>query len=304
MAHHLISSLSLSSPATVTVTDSDSDPGTVAENIQRGRYDPESSVHELVPEIDEFLQSQVVNCFGRPPAVVTASTDTADHDTAAPDTLVSNSAYRQVKGQTDEDEGDIELGLESKKQNETLGDDLPASVASPAVMQEGAVISADILRAGRLSHAHNFVSAFPQGYHTDVGEGSIMISGGQKQRIAIARAIVKEPHILLLDEATSALDAASERLVQESIDSLQSLKTHTSIVIAHRLTTIKSADTIVVMDRGQVVESGTHEDLLQLNQLYAKLWQRQQGGRDRATSDRNAETTEMRAAQAKVLQMQ
>jgi ATP-binding cassette subfamily B (MDR/TAP) protein 1 len=91
-----------------------------------------------------------------------------------------------------------------------------------------------------------------QGYDTDVGEGSIMISGGQKQRIAIARALIKKPAVLLLDEATSALDAASERIVQESIDLLQQSKAQTTIVIAHRLSTIRNADKIVVIDKGEV----------------------------------------------------
>jgi ABC-type glutathione transport system ATPase component len=217
--------------------------------------------------VDEFLQSQVVNCFGKAPeAPVVSGGDAADTDAK------SKSAYSQVKNKADDHkEGDVEMGVNRKKVPQA------ASTSEPPPVPE------DVQNAGRLSHAHDFVSAFPEGYNTDVGEGSIMVSGGQKQRIAIARAIVKDPHILLLDEATSALDAASERLVQESIDSLQALQTHTSIVIAHRLTTIKSADTIVVMDRGEVVESGTHEELLQLNQLYGKLWNRQQGGRDESS---------------------
>lgn len=254
----------------------DNTSGTVAENILRGRYDPETNVTELVPDVDEFLQSQVVSCLGKAP---TAQTDA---DSAATPASGAESAYRKVVGLV-EDEGDIELGMDKKVEVES--DEVPE----------------DLLAASKLSHAHSFVSTFPQGYHTEVGEGSIMISGGQKQRIAIARAIVKQPHILLLDEATSALDAASERLVQESIDSLQSMNTHTSIIIAHRLTTIKSADTIVVMDRGQVVESGSHEELLQLDQLYAKLWHRQQGTRDQ-TSAEAGRLREEQATAARVLQ--
>lgn len=138
-------------------------------------------------------------------------------------------------------------------------------------------VDEDIIRAAKESNAHEFVSNFPAKYHTDVGEGSIMVSGGQKQRIAIARALVKRPAVLLLDEATSALDAASERLVQESIDLLQASKMQTTIVIAHRLTTIKNADKIAVIDQGRVVEMGKHDELLELNGLYCQLWTKQRG---------------------------
>ena len=140
-------------------------------------------------------------------------------------------------------------------------------------------VSEDIVETCKASNAHDFIQSFPQGYDTDIGEGSIMVSGGQKQRIAIARALIKKPTILLLDEATSALDATSERVVQESIDALQKMKAQTTIVIAHRLTTIRHADKIVVIDKGSVVESGKHEDLVALNGLYATLWNKQ-GGAD------------------------
>ena len=106
------------------------------------------------------------------------------------------------------------------------------------------------------------------------------MSGGQKQRIAIARALIKKPAVLLLDEATSALDATSEKMVQESIDALQKLKAQTTIVIAHRLATIKNADCIFVIDQGKIVQNGTHEDLVQNKQgLYFSLWERQQGSK-------------------------
>lgn len=141
------------------------------------------------------------------------------------------------------------------------------------------IIDDDILNACKSSHAHDFVSTFPQGYLTDVGEGSIMVSGGQKQRIAIARALIKKPAVLLLDEATSALDANSERIVQESIDALQALKEQTTIVIAHRLSTIRNADKIIVVDKGVVVETGTHSELLANQGLYFQLWEKQSGGK-------------------------
>jgi ABC-type multidrug transport system fused ATPase/permease subunit len=135
----------------------------------------------------------------------------------------------------------------------------------------------DVVQAAMESNAHEFITQFTRKYDTDVGEGSIMVSGGQKQRIAIARALIKRPAVLLLDEATSALDATSEKLVQESIDNLQKSKHQTTIVIAHRLTTIMNADKIAVIDKGAVVELGKHEELLALDGLYATLWNKQRG---------------------------
>jgi ATP-binding cassette subfamily B (MDR/TAP) protein 1 len=116
--------------------------------------------------------------------------------------------------------------------------------------------------AAKQANAHDFISSFPQGYETMVGERGIQLSGGQKQRIAIARAIVRNPQILILDEATSALDTTSERVVQAALDALLQLSRHTTIVIAHRLSTIRNADKIVVLMDGVVIETGTHEQLL------------------------------------------
>nr|XP_043631308.1 ABC transporter B family member 15-like [Erigeron canadensis] len=128
----------------------------------------------------------------------------------------------------------------------------------------------EVIEAAKASNAHNFISQLPQAYDTQVGERGVQMSGGQKQRIAIARAIIKSPRILLLDEATSALDTESERVVQEALD--HAAVGRTTIVIAHRLSTIRSADIIVVVQDGQVVESGSHDDLIQVeNGLYTSL---------------------------------
>jgi ABC transporter fused permease/ATP-binding protein len=129
---------------------------------------------------------------------------------------------------------------------------------------------AEIEAAAHKANAHDFITSFPEGYETVVGERGIKLSGGQRQRIAIARAILKDPVILVLDEATSSLDSASESLVQEALENL--MKNRTSFVIAHRLSTIRNADKIIVLDGGHVVESGTHQQLLaQEDGLYKSL---------------------------------
>lgn len=129
--------------------------------------------------------------------------------------------------------------------------------------------SARIDRAARAAHAHEFISRWEEGYDTFLGEKGMRLSGGQRQRIAIARALIKQPPLLLLDEATASLDAESERLVQEALDEVS--RDRTVIVIAHRLATVRRADRILVLDQGQVVADGTHEELVQDNELYARL---------------------------------
>ena len=133
----------------------------------------------------------------------------------------------------------------------------------------------EVIRAAQLANADEFIQDLPDKYDTLVGERGIKLSGGQRQRIAIARAILKDAPILVLDEATSALDSESEALIQEALKNL--MKGRTSIVVAHRLSTIAGLDEIVVLDDGKVIEQGTHENLLKLNGAYAKLWSRQSG---------------------------
>ena len=132
---------------------------------------------------------------------------------------------------------------------------------------------AEVEAAARAAHAHAFIDALPEGYDTPVGERGVKLSGGQRQRVSIARALLKDPPILLLDEATSALDADSEAAVQDALAEL--MVGRTTVVIAHRLATVRQADRIVVLDRGRVVEAGTHEALVSRGGLYAGLAERQ-----------------------------
>ena len=127
----------------------------------------------------------------------------------------------------------------------------------------------DVIRAAKIANAHDFIMNLEHGYQTLVGERGLKLSGGQRQRVSIARSIFKNPPILILDEATSALDTESEKLVQEALDNL--MQSRTSIVIAHRLSTVHRADKIIVIDKGEIVEQGSHDELIKLNGLYTKL---------------------------------
>jgi len=130
----------------------------------------------------------------------------------------------------------------------------------------------EIEEVARASNAYEFIEKLPQGYDTLVGERGVKLSGGQRQRIAIARALLRNLRILILDEATSSLDNESERLVQEALDRL--MRNRTTIVIAHRLTTVQNADKIVVIEKGQIVEQGNHEELLERRGTYYRLYTR------------------------------
>jgi ATP-binding cassette subfamily B protein len=135
---------------------------------------------------------------------------------------------------------------------------------------------AEIYQAARAAHVTEFADSLPDGFGTMVGERGLKLSGGQRQRVALARAILRDAPILLLDEATSALDSESEVLVQEALWRL--MQDRTALVVAHRLSTVARMDQLVVVDRGRIVEKGTHQELLRAGGAYARLWQHQSGG--------------------------
>ncbi len=131
-----------------------------------------------------------------------------------------------------------------------------------------------VIEAAKAANAHEFIMEMEEGYHTHIGDRGTLLSGGQRQRLSIARAILKNPQILILDEATSSLDTASEKMVQDALDKL--MKNRTSIVIAHRLSTIQNADMIIVLDKGKLVEKGTHNELINAGGTYYQLYRLQQ----------------------------
>jgi ATP-binding cassette subfamily B protein/subfamily B ATP-binding cassette protein MsbA len=141
---------------------------------------------------------------------------------------------------------------------------------------------AQIVEAAEKAQAAGFISDLPDGYDTLIGERGYILSGGQRQRLSLARAILRDPELLILDEATSALDTQSERLVQQAIDQFE--RQHTVLVIAHRLSTIVKADLICVLEKGQIVEQGNHQELLEKQGIYAALWRQQVNTENKAVS--------------------
>ena len=153
--------------------------------------------------------------------------------------------------------------------NDTVYNNITFGVDTTLPAPNGMSWDEAVEQAAKIANAHEFISAMPEGYQTSIGDRGSRLSGGQRQRLSIARAILKNPPILILDEATSALDSESEKLVQEALEHL--MKDRTTLVVAHRLSTIKHADLICVMHEGEIVESGTHEDLYALGGYYTKL---------------------------------
>lgn len=150
-----------------------------------------------------------------------------------------------------------------------------------------------IYEAAEMAFAHDFIIGLPNGYHTQIGQRGSLLSGGQKQRIAIARSIVSQPKILLLDEATSALDPHAEGIVQQALN--KACQGRTTIIIAHKLATLRNADNIVVIDKGRIVEQGTHDSLVKQNGVYSRLVTVQNLSIDEEESSSFLEETEVTA---------
>ena len=167
-----------------------------------------------------------------------------------------------------------------------------ASIRENILLGKPDATQAELEEAATLANCHDFITAFPEGYDTKVGERGMQLSGGQRQRVAIARALLKNAPVLILDEATSHLDAVSESQLRHALENL--MQGRTTLVIAHRLSTIRDADRIVVLDRGVAIEQGSHQELLEHKGLYAQLvgravggsrgWPRDSSRRTRATS--------------------
>ncbi|CAM6129698.1 unnamed protein product [Calypogeia fissa] len=182
--------------------------------------------------------------------------------------------YDTISGQILIDGKDIKkYNLRSVRKHIALVQQEPAlfatSIYQNIVYGKDGASEGEVIEAAKAANAHNFISSLPDGYKTQVGERGVQLSGGQKQRVAIARAVLKDPAILLLDEATSALDAESEKIVQDALDRL--MKGRTTVIVAHRLTTIQGADTIAVVQDGNILEEGSHAELVAKGGGYARL---------------------------------
>jgi ATP-binding cassette subfamily B protein len=146
----------------------------------------------------------------------------------------------------------------------------------------------EIVAAAKAAQIHNFVAGLPEGYATPVGERGLKLSGGEKQRVAIARAILKSPHVLIFDEATSALDSKAEKAIQAELSAIA--QNHTTLTIAHRLSTVVDADEILVLEHGRIVERGAHATLLAANGVYSRMWRLQQDEERRAPAQSTPES--------------
>lgn len=182
------------------------------------------------------------------------------YDTTGGDILIDGVSIRDYTQESLRDHMSI-VAQDTVLFNDTIANNI-------AMGRQGATHE-EIVAAAKIANAHDFITECPSGYDTNIGDRGAKLSGGQRQRLSIARAVLKNPEILILDEATSALDTESEKLVQDALNSL--LQGRTSIVIAHRLSTIHNADKIIVVDRGQIAEQGTHLELMAKNGIYAKL---------------------------------
>jgi ABC-type multidrug transport system fused ATPase/permease subunit len=148
-----------------------------------------------------------------------------------------------------------------------------ASVRENLLLGKPGATDEELAAAAKAAYAHEFIQELPDGYETDIGERGVKLSGGQKQRLALARAILADPRILILDEATSSVDAEAEYLIQQALEAV--LEGRTALVIAHRLSTVRSADKIIALENGRIVEMGGHQELLQRGGLYSQLYRRQ-----------------------------
>jgi ABC-type multidrug transport system fused ATPase/permease subunit len=170
-----------------------------------------------------------------------------------------------------------ELSIKSLRDNITIVDQDPllfrTSVFENIAYSDPDVDRDSVLEAGKIANIHDFISALPDGYDSEVGERGVTLSGGEKQRVCLARAIIKDPAVLILDEATSALDSRSEELIQQALGRI--LVDKTAIIIAHRLATVRHADRIIVLDNGKVVDEGTHQQMMDNCLLYRELASKQ-----------------------------